>query len=457
MKIKLDPRNKLHIAAGILKKINIHLQVDSLAHKATLSQIEELAVYGEQEAGQLRDVVESIDAFDQLVADNLNSMNVGERYNDIRQNFESIIKDLERKLKGAESEKVTPKWFERLQNSLSTWRRGSINDRYNKIKVISNAVFADTETQINHEKAIIDAYSNYREALRDSTTIALLIKEKVTADRDELKAELTKCLEALTAAQEAGSDTLTIAALQQQFDEVKKDYDYADRRQEIASSLEQKLTTTYGISEAIMTRYTQTSEVRERLQREAALHYSVNAGVMTTLMATYHQLESMNENTQSLMEMQDQTKRALETLTRHGGTANKVVQKAQEVTMRTVYNAEDIRKLYASTIEFRLSQERDYARLRKERDAAFVEVKKAIQEGQRKMSEVDVQIINDNFGTPATSERYKSRRASANTGAIEIEVPDVPTMNADRLKKKGSEVSDEAAKPARKRSGSAGP
>ena len=93
--------------------------------------------------------------------------------------------------------------------------------------------------------------------------------------------------------------------------------------------------------------------------------------------------------------------------------------------------------------------------MREERDKNFVEVKKAIQEGQRALSEVDVRIVNENFGQ--SSKNYAPRAANVQVNAIEIDVPDVPTMNADRLKKKGAEVSDEAAKPARKRSGSAGP
>lgn len=455
MKIKLDPRNKLHSAARVLNTIGIQLEIDSLAQKATLSQIEELAVYGQDEAGQLRDVVERINAFDQLVTDNLRAMNVGERYNDIRENFETIIKDLERKLKGAESNNAGAKWIDRLQSRLSHWRRGSIKDRFDKIKVVSEAVFADAEGQITHENAIIEAYRDYREALRDSGTIAQLIKERAEADRNEVKEEMTKLIEQLNAAQDSGAETLTIAALQQQADEAKRHFDYADRRYEIATSLQQKLTTTYGISEAVMTRYTQTAEVRERLQRESALYYSVNAGVMTTLMATYHQLESINESTQVLKQMQEQSKNAMESLSRHGGTANKVVKDAQEVALKTYFTAEDMRKLYTSTVEFRIAQARDYARLREERDKNFVEVKKAIQEGQRALSEVDVRIVNENFGQ--SSKNYAPRAANVQVNAIEIDVPDVPTMNADRLKKKGAEVSDEAAKPARKRSGSAGP
>ena len=444
MKLKLDPRSKLHNATRILSKIGIQLEIDSLAQKATLAQIEELAVFGQDEASQLREVVESINAFDQLVASNLKSMNVGERYNDIRENFETILKDLERKLKGADGGRnVGAKLVDRIQNKLVLWRRGSVKDRYDKIKVISEGVFADSDTQIKHEQAIIEAYRDYREALRDSGTLAKIIKERATEARDSFKEEYTTLVEQLKEAQDSGAEILAVAALQQQVDDIKRQFDAADRRQEIASSLEQKLTTTYGISDAVMTRYTQTAEVRERLQREAALYYSVNSGVMTTLMATFQQLEATNESTQVLREMQVQQQKALDSLSRNGSAANKVVQEAQKVGMSVYFSAEDMRKLYASTVEFRISQARDYAKLREERDANMVEVQKAIQEGQRQLNEVQVQIVNEQFsGAKATT---SARGANTQAKAIEIEIPQ---MSAERLKKNKQE---EDVKPARKR------
>lgn len=448
MKLKLDPRSKLHNASRILSKIGIELQIDSLAQKATLAQIEELAVFGQDESLQLREVVENINSFDQLVANNLKSMNVGERYNDIRENFETILKDLERKLKGADgSQNMGSKLVERIQNKLVLWRRGSVKDRYDKIKVISESVFADSDSQIKHEQAIIEAYRDYREALRDSGTLAKIIKERAAMARDSFKDEYTSLVDQLKEAQDSNAETLAVALLQQQVDDIKRQFDAADRRHEIASSLEQKLTTTYGISDAVMTRYTQTAEVRERLQREAALYYSVNSGVMTTLMATFQQLEATNEGTQVLREIQKQQQKALDSLSRNGGLANKVVQEAQKVGMSVYFSAEDMRKLYASTVEFRINQARDYAKLRQERDANMIEVQKAIQEGQRKLSEVQIQIVNEKFESSNSSTSARSVHTQAK--AVEIDIP-VPQMSADRLKKKSQ---DEEAPP-RKRTAS---
>lgn len=430
MKLKLDPRNKLHSASRLLSTIGIKLEIDSLAQKATLGQIEELAVYGQDEAGQLREVVESINSFDRLVTDNLESMNVGERYNDIRENFESIIKDLERKLKGAESNNVGAKIVDRIQARLSHWRRGSIQDRFKKIKVISEAVYADSDAQIEHEKVIIEAYADYREALRDSGTLAQIIKERATADCNVLKEKMTDLIEQLNAAQDAEEDILSIALIQQQLDEAKRNHGHADRRKEIATSLEQKLSTTYGISEAIMTRYTDTATVRDRLQRESALYYSVNQGVMTTLMATFQQLENINEGTQVLKQMQQQSKSAMESLHRHGGIANKVIKQAQEVTLGTYFTHDDMRKLYQSTINFKSEQARDYQRLSAERDKNFVLLQKAIQDGQRQLNEVTVQVANQDFASNSTTVERMNSRTQAK--AVEIEVP---VMTGERLKK----------------------
>lgn len=426
MKITLDPRNKLQKARRILQAIGIEIKAESLAQKATLDQISELSELGTNEASQLVEVVHHMNAFDELVTDNLNKMNVGERYEDIRENFESIIKDLERKVKGAHSDQKVSSLINKMQDRLMKWKRGDIRERFQKIKVAYESVFGDADEQIRREVSILEAYKDYREALQQSVILSQVLKKRSEDEREKILVKFQEANDKVNAFPVDG-DPIKLGGLKMEKDEIQRQLDKMDRRQEIASSLYGKLTVAYGISEAVMTRYAQTTEVRERVQRESSLFYTANKGVMTTLAATLMQLEGTNEQAKVMEEFGKQIKQALAKVNETSGLAESILSKATETAYSVQFTPEQIRELYENTVKFKLVQDQKTSELRRLRDENLEKVRIEIEKGQRLLADAQITSIQ------IQSEfKLKNSESSSN---IELNIEDQPNIKKNIKKK----------------------
>lgn len=442
MKLKLDPRSKLHNARRVLSLIGIEVKANSVAQAAALEQLRQLEELGPQETQHLIEVFQSMNAFDQLVSDNLKEMNVGERHSEIAENFESIIKDLERKIRNASGgSNVGRKWVDKIQEKLITKFRGSMTERFEKINVASEAVFADSDQQIKHERAILDAYADYREALRDSMYIAEDLKNKATAARDEAGERLRKAKENLEAVPSDAS-VMQQAPAQIAMDEAQREFEKMDRRQDLAASLHEKLTISYTVSEAVMTRYAETTKVRENVQNQASIFYTTNKGVMNVMKATIVQLEGTLESAETLNVMKQKGADMLKKITDNGSAMSRVTQRATEIAYEASISPEQLRDLYKKTVEFKLEQAQTGIKMRKKREENLKAVQVELKKGQEALAAVNVQIVEAHVGA-----NNGSSRPAEKLQAIEL---DVPEMNASRLKK-----NDGAEKaPTRKRTAS---
>lgn len=439
MKLKLDPRSKLHNARRVLSLIGIEVKANSVAQAAALEQLRQLEELGPDQTQHLIEVFQSMNAFDQLVSDNLKEMNVGERHSEIAENFESIIKDLERKIRNASGgANVGRKWVDKIQEKLIAKFRGSMTERFEKINVASEAVFADSDQQIKHERAILDAYADYREALRDSMYIAEDLKNKATVARDEAGERLKKAKENLEAVPSDAS-VMQQAPAQIAMDEAQREFEKMDRRQDIAASLHEKLTISYTVSEAVMTRYAETTKVRENVQNQASIFYTTNKGVMNVMKATIVQLEGTLESAETLNVMKKKGEDMLKKITDNSSAMSRVTQRATEIAYEASISPEQLRDLYKKTVEFKLEQAQTGIKMRKKREENLKAVQVELKKGQEALAAVNVQIVEAHIGANTSV----STRA-AKVQAIEL---DVPEMNASRLKK-----NDGAEKaPARKR------
>jgi len=439
MKIKLDPRSKLHSARRVLSLVGIEVKANDVAQAAALEQLRQLEELGPDQTQHLIEVFQSMNAFDQLVSDNLKEMNVGDRHTEIAQIFESIVKDLERKIRNASGESnVGRKWIDKIQEKLIYKFRGTMAERFEKIDVTSQAVFADSDQQIKHERAILDAYADYREALRDSMYIAEDLKNKATAARDEAGERLKKAKENLEA---VPSDATVVqqAPAQIAMDEAQREFEKLDRRQDIAASLHEKLTISYTVSEAVMTRYAETTKVRENVQNQASIFYTTNKGVINVMKATVVQLEGTLESAETLKVMKEKGADLLKKITDNSSAMSRVTQSATEIAYTTSITPEQLRDLYKKTVEFKLEQAQTGIKMRKKRDENLKAVQVELKKGQEALAAVNVQIVEAHVGSNTS---VNSRAAKVQ--AIEL---DVPEMNASRLKK-----NDGAEKaPARKR------
>ena len=104
--------------------------------------------------------------FNEVVRDQTSAMSIGQRYQDIAQSFNSIRDDAKTMVDQLEDGKID--LFERVNNVWMKISRGDIADRFDKIKATYLEVTSATKDQIQRETTILEAYRDYRGALKQS-------------------------------------------------------------------------------------------------------------------------------------------------------------------------------------------------------------------------------------------------------------------------------------------------
>src|SRR6185503_13287004 len=98
--------------------------------------------------------------FNEVVREQTAQMEIGQRYEEITNGFNSIRDDAKRLVDQVSDGKVDI--FERGTNMWMKIARGDISDRFDKIRKIYLSVTRETKNQIEREAKILEAYRDYR-------------------------------------------------------------------------------------------------------------------------------------------------------------------------------------------------------------------------------------------------------------------------------------------------------
>ncbi len=117
--------------------------------------------------------------FNQVVREQVASMSLGERYAKITDGFNSIRDDAKTMVQQVEDGRIDT--FERLANVWQKATRGDIAGRFDKVKKTYLEVVKDSKDQIEREQLILQAYLDFRGALKESEVLALQVLKTAEA------------------------------------------------------------------------------------------------------------------------------------------------------------------------------------------------------------------------------------------------------------------------------------
>lgn len=109
--------------------------------------------------------------FNDVVREQVKAMEIGERYEKITNAFNSIRDDAKRMVEQIDDGKVDS--FERISNVWMKVTRGDIASRFDEIKETYLDVTSSSNDQIQREHTILEAYQDFRGALKQSEVLAL--------------------------------------------------------------------------------------------------------------------------------------------------------------------------------------------------------------------------------------------------------------------------------------------
>jgi hypothetical protein len=343
---------------------------------ALLNQITEL---DEERVVAITRTLSQASLFNEVVREQVRAMDIGTRYEDIVNSFNSIRDDAKKMVEQIDDGKLDT--FERISNVWMKVTRGDIATRFDDIKDTYLEVTDATRDQIQREQKILEAYQDFRGALKQSEVLALELLEKADAKLEAAKAAVNAAMQKVQGYQ--GEDAAERARLEMARDEAVRALQNEEKRYQIVKDLSDNLTVSYNTSEVVMARLMQTTNAKERVYAQAVSFFSTNEVVLTALSASFTGMFGLHEGTQTVEAMKEGVSRSLEDLADIGG-------KVQEAAVKAGYGptirADAVKKLVDSVVNWQTRSREIIEEMRKQSTANAEEIRTAVEEGKRNLA-----------------------------------------------------------------------
>jgi hypothetical protein len=317
--------------------------------------------------------------FNDVVREQVQAMEIGERYEEITNSFNSIREDAKKMVEQIEDGRLDT--FERVSNVWMKVTRGDIASRFEKIKATYLDVTSSTNDQIQRENKILEAYQDFRGALKESEVLALEVLNQAQAHLDTAKQALAEAMQ--TVESYGGDDMAERARLEMARDEKVRRLQMEDKRYQIAKDLSDNLTVGYNTSEVIMARLLQTTTAKERVYAQAVSFFGTNEVVLTALSASFTGLFGLHEGTETIEAMKEGVSKSLEDLADIGG---KVQDAATKAGYGPTVRAESVKKLVDSVVNWQTRSHEIIAEMRQLATQNANEIRDAVEDGKRQLA-----------------------------------------------------------------------
>ena len=371
-------RKYLDRALIVLKKFGA--DEANAAPQELIGLLESVKHLDEAKVLAIADVIKHMSSFNALVRENVESIQIGHRYMDIATMFDSVREDSKRLISQLDDGKISG--TEKVSNWWMKMRRGTPNDRFEKIVEVYGDVAKDTKQALNSEAQIMDAYIDFRFALKESEVLA---RELIDTHAPILEAAKT----GLTTAQEAldnytGTDEGGKSQLELRRDEARFKFENEDETYQLLKDIAENLEIGYDVGETLITKLKQTHDVKERVYRRAVTFFTTNEHVFTILGTVYMSQHGLHEVTQATEAMKDGVNKGLEDVADLG-------RELERAALRAGYGSTidpaSVQKLVDAISGFQIESLQTIAELRRESDESAKAIRKAVEEGKKKYQE----------------------------------------------------------------------
>lgn len=371
-------RKYLDDAVAVLKEFGVDSK--NSAPQELISLLEDVKHLDEAKVLAIADVIQHMGSFNALVRENVEAIHVGNRYLQITQEFDSVREDSKRLIAQLDDGKISG--TEKLSNWWMKIRRGTPNDRFENIVEIYGDVAKDTKEALKSEDRIMEAYIDFRFALKEAEVLA---RELLDSHAPILKASQ----EALSAAQEAldnytGTDEGGKSQLELARDESRQKYEDEDETYQLLKDIAENLEIGYDVGETLITKLKQTHDVKERVYRRAVTFFTTNEHVFTILGTVYQSQHGLHEVTQATEAMKEGVNKGLEDVANLGRELERAALKAG---YGSTINPESVQKLVDAISDFQIESLEMIAELRKESEESTKAIRKSVEEGKKKYQE----------------------------------------------------------------------
>jgi len=370
------PLKYLDKALGVLRNLGLIKSEPQAAPIVAL--IDRIAHLEPDQAAAIARTLSQASLFNEVVREQIQAMQIGERYRGITSAFDSIRDDAKRMVDQMADNKIDT--FERLGNIWMKVTRGDIPSRFAKIKTTYLGVAKDTKDQMQREQTILEAYRDFRTALKEAQVLGFQLLKRAEAALDKKKVALQGAAAALDGYQ--GDDQAEKATFELARDLALQALQDEDKRYQIAKDLAENLSISYSTTEVVMARIAQITDAKERVYSQSVTFFGTNETVFTALSASFTGLTGLHEATQTLEAMKDGINKSLETL---GEVGTEIQEAALKAGYGPTIKAASVAKLVDAVVSY---QERSYQIIDEMRELSTqneVELVAATEAGKRRM------------------------------------------------------------------------
>ena len=342
--------------------------------------LEDIVSVDEPRVVSIAKTVRHIGDFSELVREKVQDTNVSDRYADITYLFDSVREDSKRVIVQLKDGKIDLK--ERMSNLWMRLRRGTTHDRFEKIKDAYEAVSRDTKVQLENEEATMNAYIDFRFALKEAEILSQEVLQRQTEILDTARVEVQKSVDAVE--KYDGKDSAEKSKLELKRDEAKRLFGDEDRRYQLIKDVSENLSMGYNVGETLVAKLKQTHDVKEQVYRRAITFFTTNEHVFTTLDAVYNSQLGLHETTQTLEAMKEGANKGLEDVAELGRDLERAALKAG---YGSVYNPQSVQKLVDAIVSYQEESIQTINQLRVESAQNAKEIGRIVDEGKKRAKE----------------------------------------------------------------------
>jgi hypothetical protein len=368
-------------AMGGLKQLGLVPDSSKSGAAPIVALLEQIADLEPEKVAAIARTLDQASLFNDVVREQVAGITVGERYEGITTAFNSIRDDAKSLVDQYADGKIST--MERVSNVWMKMTRGDIASRFGKIKDLYLEVQDESANQIDRERKILEAYLDFRGAMKQSEVLALEVLKAAEGELDASKAKVSEAVAAV--AGYAGEDPAERARLELARDEQLRLLQAEEKRYQVSKDLSDNITIGYNTSEVIMARLVQTTNAKERVYAQSVSFFSTNEIVLTALTASFTGMHGLHESTQTLEAMKKGVDQSLEVLADIGG-------QVQEAAVRAGYgptvSAASVKMLVESVVSYQERAQTIIAEMRKLSTENSKEIREAVEDGKRRLTKL---------------------------------------------------------------------
>jgi hypothetical protein len=377
-------------AVTVLKQFGIVPKEEGPAELTRL--LEEVRHIDEPKVLAIAKTIQYMSTFNALVRDNVESIQVGNRFLEISQMFDSIRDDSKMLIAHLDDGKFS--LAEKAQNLWMRIRRGTPSARFERIVELYRDVAADTKDQLEREQRIMDGYIDFRFALKEAEVMAGELLDKQTPILQAAQQALANAQQAVTAAADALATSKSRYELAR--DEAHRAWQIEDRSYQLLKDITENLSIGYDVGETLITKLKQTHDVKDQVYRRSVTFFTTNEHVFSILAMVYTSQHGLHEATAATEAMKAGVNKGLEDIADLGRELERAALKAG---YGSTINPQSVQKLVDAISDYQVESLKMVASLREESELNAKEIRRVVEDGKQRFQQTLAKFSAAPFAT----------------------------------------------------------